>query len=173
MSWKESLTWADASNQLKKKASFRTALFFVDQADTSFGRRNVVHQYPTFDVPFIEDLGRDIDEFFIRGYVVQNNENSQNYFSERDALIEALRAEGPGLLIHPFLGEVTVSVLEKARMTEKFREGGIARFDMNFVKAIEISAQLPGVSLDFQGAVDSIAGTAIADSRDGMGRIYG
>lgn len=172
MSWRDELHWADISDRGKKKASFRGATFFVDQSDYSFGRRNIPHQYPKRDIPFIEDLGRDLDEFFVRGYVIQNRENEQNYFTEKNALIKALTEQGPGTLIHPFFGNIRVSLLEKVRITETFREGGIARFDMNFVEALNITALYPSDEIDHIGAIDVVGERVIADTRDGMGKIY-
>jgi prophage DNA circulation protein len=49
MSWRDNLTWAEASDQLRKKASFRGALFFVLDSDAGVGRRNVIHAYPFRD----------------------------------------------------------------------------------------------------------------------------
>ncbi|MBU2249423.1 MAG: DNA circularization N-terminal domain-containing protein [Gammaproteobacteria bacterium] len=135
-SWRDRLVWANEDNQQRKKASFRGVPFFVRDSDRSIGRRNIVHQYPYRDIPpFIEDLGRDSDEFTINGYVIQNTDNNQDYIDERDALIEALRDFGKGTLIHPYYGELEVNLLGKVRIEESFAQGGIARFTMTFVLA--------------------------------------
>ena len=143
LNWRESLTMHYDENGFKGKASFRKAYFFVKDTDTNFGRRNIVHQYPLKDTPYIEDIGADTDQFSIQGYVVQNSENDQNYFDERDALIAALKEKGPGQLWHPFLGIINVSLIGKAELKESFQEGGIARFSMTFVRAEEPSAPFP------------------------------
>ena len=136
MSWRSRLVWANEDSQQRKTASFRGVPFFVRDSDRSIGRRNIIHQYPYRDIPpFIEDLGRDVDEFTIRGYVVQNTDNNQDYINERDALIEALRESGMGTLIHPFYGELKVNLLGRVRVEESFSQGGIARFTMTFVLA--------------------------------------
>jgi len=103
--------------------------------DTSVGRRNVLHQYPGKDEPYLEDMGLDADEFTVTGYIIQNIENEFNYFAERDALITALRSEGPGTLVHPFLGEFQVGLKGRAAIRESFDHGGIAVFTMTFVLA--------------------------------------
>ena len=140
MTWHDSLLWADASDNLKKKASFRGAKFFIQDVDTSVGRRNVSHQYPLRDEPYIEDLGMDIDDFVVNGYVIQNSDNGADYIPERNALIEALKKPGPGTLIHPFYGEKFVSLIGKAKISERFSPGGIARFSMTFAKASDTSS---------------------------------
>jgi prophage DNA circulation protein len=124
MSWRDKL----------QDASFRGIPFKVSNSDFGTGRRNIIHQYPNRNVPFIEDLGQDTDEFTITGYVIQNIDNGFDYFVERDNLISALKQEGYGTLIHPFLGNVEVALIEKARIQESFDRGGMATFTMTFVR---------------------------------------
>jgi len=164
MSWRDNL----------HPASFRKAKFEVVSSDTIIGRRNVVHQYPLRDEVYVEDLGLDTDEFSIEGFIVQNAENEQDYFAHRDLLIEELKKSGPGILIHPFYGEKMVSLLGKARIAESFREGGIARFSMVFVKAEEHEAPF---GFDWAGpipvkAVDDAVKNAQSDTIDGFGKKY-
>ena len=140
-------------------ASFRGIPFKVSSSDLGTGRRNVVHQYPNRNTPFIEDLGQDTDEFTITGYVIQNIENSFNYFLERDALIEACRQAGSGTLVHPFLGNQQVSLVGKARIRETFDNGGIATFSMTFVRTESSSFILSDI--DYIEAVDQSAETAV------------
>ncbi|HDY88325.1 MAG TPA: hypothetical protein ENH82_09475 [bacterium] len=179
MSWRDRLTWAKEESQTLKKASFRGATFFVRNSDRSVGRRNVVHQYPFRDDPYVEDLGQDTDDFTISGYVVQNIDNDQDYINERDSLIDALRESGSGTLIHPYYGELVVNLVGKARITESFLDGGIAHFSMPFVKASgsivvgEIRKNvLPKTIIDHQQAVDNTAEIALGQSKDGFAEIY-
>lgn len=155
MSWLDNL----------QSASFRGVPFKVMDSDVGVGRRNVLHQYPFKDVPYVEDLGADADEFSLNAYIVQNLENSFDYFAGRDALIGAIKEAGPGTLIHPFLGELTVAVLGKARISESFTEGGIARFSITFVQAGE--NKFPQSPQDNVGAVDD----AVDVSLDNLGDV--
>lgn len=179
MTWRDNLIWADASNVQKKKASFRGAEFFVRDVSSSFGRRNVAHQYPFKDKPYVEDLGEDTEEFQVNGYVVQNEENDFDYFAARDALINALRAKGPGTLIHPFYGDIVVSLSGKARIAESFSPGGIAYFSMTFTKVDEgqglgekSAPVYPKSVEDHQDAVDNAVEAAEDDTADGFGSVY-
>ena len=56
---------------------------------------------------------------------------------ERDALIEALEAYGPGELIHPKYGMLNVVVVGRVSIRESHSEGGIARFAITFAEAGE------------------------------------
>ncbi len=172
MSWRDDLVWV--ANEARNKASFREATFFVTDTDARFGRRNTPHHYIKGEVPFIEDLGGALHEFSISGYVIGNSDNDQNYFDERDALIDALKTKDRGQLIHPFLGILTVAVVGRVRMRETFREGGIARFDMAFAEGTgSVSGDDSSSTIDPGNAVDTAVTAAIADGIDGFGGIYG
>ena len=173
MTWQDDLVWSNTDNSQRKMASFRGATFFVRDVDTSVGRRNVSHQYPLRDDPYIEDLGADIDEFVVNGYVVQNQDNDSNYIPQRDTLITALKMKGPGTLIHPFYGEKLVSLVGKARISETFHPGGIARFSMTFAKVSDVysyeAPPYPKKIVDYQKSVDNAVEDSYNDSVDAFG----
>ncbi len=151
MSWREKLQWAV---QGKGKASFRGAAFYIEDSETQVGRRIEMKYASTnssndidamlgikkstpvgSDDVWAEDLGADADEFAITGYVIQNLNNGFDHFPEKMALISALKTPGPGELVHPYYGRIKVSLKEKAKIMESFKEElGIARFDMIFVQ---------------------------------------
>jgi len=86
-------------------ASFRGVPFFVDRANTSGGRKTVLHEFPERDLPFAEDLGRASRLFNVTGYII-----GEDYFEQRDRLIAAcFDKSGPGILIHPYYGSLTVN----------------------------------------------------------------
>ena len=151
-------------------ASFRGIKFFVDGHQYSVGRRNVVHQYPLREVPYVEDMGMDADEFTVEGYVLQRKENAFNYIVERNDLIKALKKKDSGLLIHPFLGSQKVNVVGKSTIREDFGEGGIARFTMSFVIAGENLFPRPQVAP--QDKMDSEASKAENYFHDSFGSDY-
>ena len=91
--------------------------FHTTESDTGVGRRNEVHEYPLRDLPYADDLGRRAREFQVNGYVV-----GENYLQERDALIEALEAYGPGELIHPKYGMLNVVVVGRVSIRESHSE---------------------------------------------------
>ena len=113
-------------------ASFRGVKFFVDSHDYEFGRKNIFHDYPFRDDAELEDQGALVDKDTINGYVLANKDNDLDYFSDRNDLIEALKEPGSGQLNHRYLGQINVALNGPVKMTERFNEGGIARFQMPF-----------------------------------------
>lgn len=130
------MTWRDKY----LSASFKGVAFFVESHDMSGGRRSVQHEYVQRDKPFAEDLGRKAKSFKIEGYVV-----GVEYFESRDALLTALDSEGPGELVHPYLGRKFVQAGEFS-VRETTKDGGMAVFSMNFLEAGE--AAFPASAVD-------------------------
>jgi prophage DNA circulation protein len=139
-------------------ASFRGANFKVMNSEHEVGRRTSIHQYANRDKPFVQDHGRDLDGFSLDVYIVQNIDNFYDYFTERDSLITALKQKGPGLLIHPFYGIKKVQVVDRVRISESFKEQGIAKFRITFMEAGERA--LPENILDFLTTIDDTVNRA-------------
>lgn len=146
-------------------AKFRDAPFSVRSADTTIGRRTVLHEYPQRDTPYAEDLGRKARQFTVEAVIV-----GADYFTARDALIEALEESGPGLLIHPYYGRRMVALANPARISESFDEGGLARFSLDFVEAGE-NAQ-PTARTDTQSLVDVSADQALGAIADDFSGVF-
>lgn len=121
-----------------KPASFRGVPFFVDQDEEEGGRRAVTHEFPGRDEPYTEDMGRKARIITVEGYVL-----GADYMIQRDALLTALKAEGPGALIVPWMPERRV-ICTGLRKRESASEGGMARFSLTFAEAG--SAATPTVS---------------------------
>ena len=60
----------------------------------------------------------------------------QDYMTARDQLIDACAKAGAGLLIHPYLGRLTV-ICTGCRVSERVEEGGLARIHLSFVDSGE------------------------------------
>jgi len=156
------MTWRDEYRQ----ASFRGVPFKVKTADSSFGRRQVVHEFPQVDIPYSEDLGRQADEFTIEGYVLGewvDGKYQNNYHVGLAALIKACRDEiGPGTLVHPYRGEKVV-VCRGLRVRESTDEGGMATLSITFLEAGE--PLLPAVQVDPPAAVEDAADTVREEAK--------
>lgn len=146
MSWRDEL----------REASFRGVPFFVEGTTTEFGRRTVVHEYPYGQRPGTEDLGRKVRRLRLDAFVV-----GANYMADRDRLRDALEQVGPGRLVHPYWGEVQVSV-ETVSLRETDAEGGRAMFALSFVEHGDELAQ--AVRLDTAAWVRQVAGVAEFDA---------
>jgi len=136
-------TWRE---QLRP-ATFRGVAFFVDSHETEFGRRVQVHEYPLRDKPYAEDLGRRARTISLAAYVL-----GASYMAARDQLAAALEAPGAGTLVHPYLGEMQVTVTA-CKLSESTAEGGKATFSISLVEA--------GENL-FTTAAESTASTVVA-----------
>jgi prophage DNA circulation protein len=93
-------------------ASFRGVPFAVIDADGNFGRRQAIHEYPYRDTAWIEDLGRSTRRLTLNGFIIQSSlvYSAADVMTQRDSLIAACEAKGPATLVHPTLGELTVSI---------------------------------------------------------------
>jgi len=145
------MSWKDRY----KAAEFRGVKFFVDSHAYAGGRRVQVHEFPGSENPFAEDLGRKAREFVVEAIVV-----GPDYDAQRDALRDALEQPGPGTLVHPYLGTMTVQV-GAVSMRETTIEGGAARFSITFEEGSAVSA---AVSPDTAGLAKAAAGLSIADA---------
>lgn len=114
-----------------RPASFRGVAFEVESHSESGGRRVELHEYPLRDTPYAEDLGKKAGKWQIEAFLVNGK---SGYAERRDKLREALNASGPGTLIHPYLGELPVSV-DGYSLKETTREGGYCTFSISFVEA--------------------------------------
>ncbi len=134
--------------------------FQVEGSESSYGRRAVVHEYPLRDKPFVEDLGRKARSFMVEGFVL-----GPAYIQARDALTDALEQPGARRLVHPYLGERTVTVLD-FKVKETTAEGGMARFTINCVEAGELT--FPNAQLDTAQQVDMSADLAMDASLEDL-----
>lgn len=112
-----------------RPASFRGVAFLVEGSDFAGGRRIALHEYPQRDEPFAEDLGRGSRRYSISAVLI-----GDDYMTRRDALVAALETSGPGTLVDPYRGSLTVQV-ETFAVSELRDEGRMARIQMQFVEA--------------------------------------
>lgn len=135
-------------------ASFRNIKFGVDEADISAGRRVQVHEYPKRDKPFVEDIGRATREIRINGYLV-----GADYVVQASALLGALETPGPGMLVHPWHGQMSVTLKELGRIRYN-KALGYAAVEMSFIEAGEL--EFPSAN-DATQAKTAAAATDLGD----------
>lgn len=145
------MTWRDNY----RPASFRGAVFFVEKADSTHGRRQAVHEHAQRDVPYTEDLGRKAREFSVSGYLI-----GLEYQTQRDELIKACETAGPGVLVHPYRGEMTVEC-RGLGVGESAADGGMCMVTLTFLEAGE--ASYPTAKVDTVNAI-STKGNAVTDA---------
>ncbi|ATG74325.1 hypothetical protein AN401_11755 [Zobellella denitrificans] len=108
---------------------FRGVPFWLQSDDLEGGRRVVRHQYPHKDDGRTEDLGRAMRQWSFEAVVL-----GPDYLEQRDALLEALEAAGPGELEHPYWGMLQVQV-DQFRLRQSSRAGGSATFSITVLPA--------------------------------------
>jgi prophage DNA circulation protein len=120
-------------------ASYKNCEFHVEAMTFDGGRRNVPHEFPKKDRPYVEDMGRRAFNATVRGYCISFPVNTvyplyrKDYRVARDLLHDALQAGGPGRLQLPSLPAMIVAV-DRYRLSEESRLGGYCTFDMTFVE---------------------------------------
>jgi Mu-like prophage DNA circulation protein len=128
MSWRTKASWSDELYP----ASFRGVPFEVDADDGSFGRRGQLFEFPKRDKPAVEDMGRAARTMSLTAYVI-----GKDWMSKRDKLVKAIEQFGPGKLVHPFYGTMTVSIIESAKVSHSSSEGRMCRISFSFVETGE------------------------------------
>lgn len=131
MSWKDNL----------QDASLRGVPFKVEEDEATFGRRVQVHEYPNRDKPWAEDLGRATRRFSVQAYLI-----GDDFFEQRNRLIEAIEKPGSCTLVHPYYGEMTVTVDDSVRVSHSVSEGRMCRVSFSFIEAGELSFPTAGLA---------------------------
>lgn len=127
-------TWTE----ILHKASFRGVPFAVYGGDARYGRRLAVHEYPGRDKPYIEDMGRSTRRIRMSGFLVTDSfiYGGGSAIAQRDALVAAAEKPGPGELIHPTLGALTVSVpAEGLSVVERWDMGRYFEISFTFIES--------------------------------------
>ena len=131
MAWKDRLV----------DASFRGVPFKTEDESATAGRRVETHEFVNRDKPYTEDLGKATSRPKFSAYVI-----GDDCYEQRDRLIEALNKPGPGTLIHPAYGEMSVCVDGEINVSSSSSEGRMVRFDLRFVEAGELTYPTSGAA---------------------------
>lgn len=154
------MSWRDKY----RTASFRGVEFHVESAESSHGRRQAVHEHAQRDVPYTEDLGRKARDFSLTGYLV-----GREYDVQRDRIIEVCEQAGPGVLVHPYRGEMTV-VCRGLTVSESSEDGGMCRLTFTFLESGE--ASYPSTSIDRVNAISAAGNQVTAEAEQGFLKEY-
>jgi prophage DNA circulation protein len=131
-----------------QQAMFRDAIFFVETDARQGGRRVALHEYPKRNVPYAEDMGKKALHFIVQGYLIghmpytanlsdsREDRAATSYLDMKDALIDALEADGPGRLRLPLpyrMSDIDVMV-QTYSISETRERGGVAILEMEFTE---------------------------------------
>ena len=134
-------------------ASWRGVGFAVSTSTVRRGRRVAVHEYPWRNDVWVEDLGLGVRSVSFSGFVV-----GDDCFAQRDALLDACEAEGPGELVHPSLGSISVTLVTPAEATERKDLGRAVEVAFEFIQSS--ASVYPDASV----STEDIAVAAAADA---------
>lgn len=144
------------SEQLQP-ASFRGVPFEVEASGITVGRRTVVHEYPQRDRPYVEDMGRATRNITLQCFVVGGD-----YLEQAQALMHELEEPGPGTLVHPWLGEMEVTITSVSEL--QFDQGlGVASVTITATEAgdLEFPAVTADEDTDALEAADAVEKSAV------------
>lgn len=124
-----------------RSASFKGVPFHVSDVKKTVIRRKILHEYPQRDIPFIEDLGKGATKYSVTAFLV-----GDDCVSKAKKLEKALLSTGAGTFVHPWEGNLTVSVFDAG--TIHYNNGAHRYCDLQitFVEAGELS--FPAMSAD-------------------------
>lgn len=163
MSWKEHL----------QPASYRGVPFQVESHTITGGRRiKETERYQQRTIT--ADMGPILPKFSITAYVIQSTDNDFDYFNARDKLIDVLQNTpkkqtdqdskyNVGVLVHPYYGKRRVHPADYS-IKESYSEGGIARFDINFM--LEEDELFPGKITEPSSKMDATGLKAVQYAMD-------
>lgn len=110
-----------------QQASFNGVPFFTRSNSTQVGRRLSEHVYPFRDLPWMEDIGRKGRKYYIVGFLV-----GDDVIAQRNAMQAALENSGPGVLVHPTYGRLTVSATDQCTFEEDMSHGRVIEMRLVF-----------------------------------------
>jgi len=144
-----------------RQASFRGVPFGVLTTESRFGRRQALHEYPFRDVPYVEDIGRAARRISFNAFLISDSQvyGGGDVLAQRELLVAAAEAAGPGTLVHPTLGRLQVSIPDGGlTVRERWDQG---RYFEIGLTCIESGQRIfPGVTISTGEAVASAAGAA-------------
>ena len=116
-------------------ASYMGVPFYFERDESEGGRSLEVHQFFDADNPEVQDLGRRPRFFSGTAYVTGNDADTQAV-----SLEQIFETKGPGQLVIPIMGPVSVHCSEFKRIADKDKFGYIA-FTVKFVRDGTAAAQ--------------------------------
>lgn len=147
-------------------ASFKGVSFYVTAATVTGGRKDIKHSFPNSNRQTIEDLGLAPRVFNITAVI----SGDDTYVQDRDRLIAALEEGGPGILIHPFYGQLNNYVARTYTLAEDLTTLGEARFTIVF--EISDSTGLPVQSQNTLSIIDTANQNVVAGVQEDITGTY-
>lgn len=111
-------------------ASFKGVPFLALEVTSEHGRRGAEGEFPFSEQTAYADLGRKIRRYTLNGRLQENS-----HIRDATALILACETPGPGLLLHPTRGAITVACTRLTVTDNPEESRGVTEVSMEFVEA--------------------------------------
>lgn len=108
-------------------ATYKGVKFLMKISSVTGGRKSVRHEFPNSDKQTIEDLGLSPRVFNVTAIV-----SGDNYIQERDRFLSVLEDGQPGILTHPWFGQLNNYFARTYTLLENLTSLGEARFTVAF-----------------------------------------
>lgn len=133
---------------------YRGIGFHVPDTSSESGRRVVEYLFPGVDAAAYDDFGRAPGLVYISGLII-----GDDYRAKGMALEAAFNTPGPGTLIHPWLGPMTVIMEEPGQIYFSDRELRVLRFTAAF-KRMTSGGGISGFSSSLGSAISTMVTVA-------------
>lgn len=144
---------------------YRGVTFHVPDTSIAAGRRVAEYLFPGVDLPAYDDFGLYPADVTIEGMLL-----GDDYVAQAASLQSAFETPGPGMLIHPWLGPMTVILREPGSISFSDRELRLARFSVSFVRYQAGAGGFIGSTLSALGTAVSAVATAASALSASVGR---
>ncbi|MBD8686569.1 MULTISPECIES: DNA circularization N-terminal domain-containing protein [unclassified Rhizobium] len=136
---------------------YRGIPLHIADTTTDSGRRVLEYLFPGVDAAAYDDFGVLPSVVSIDALVI-----SDDYKLRATALQAAFEAAGPGLLLHPWLGPMSVMMDEPAQISFSSKELRLVRISARFKRVLAASSLLSAVASGLGTAVSSMVSAASA-----------
>ena len=116
-----------------RQCSYKGVPFQAAAVTKTIQRRQVLHEYPQRDIPYLEDLGKGATLYKVTAFLV-----GDNCAAQAKRLEKALLSVGAGTFVHPWDGALTVSVYQASNISYSNSELRYCSLDITFVEAGEL-----------------------------------
>jgi prophage DNA circulation protein len=117
------MSWRDKYRQ----ASFRGIPFNIEKVFDKKGNRLAIHEFPGRNKPKIKNMGKAVRFIQSEAFLI-----GPDYLDQLANLTAALDKSGPGILVHPFFGDILVEINQYG-IDINNQELGICRLPIEFV----------------------------------------
>lgn len=133
------MDWATDIEELGSElleASWNGVPFYMPDSRHSVGRRVQRFFFPGQDETAFQDLGAFDGPMRVSGILI-----GDRYIHYARQMEQALRAAGPGTLVHPWLGELAMVLMEPATLTFDQRQRRMVTFEATFAPFLPPQAE--------------------------------